>query len=1082
VKLAPFGRRSRAAAHETSGLSPLQVALHPALEDGRWSIPDRFNFTRDVVEVLAEDPKRQALMHLGAEGVIEPRTFHQLAESASQWAARFRAHEIRHGDRVLVLVAGKLQWIEVMLAGIKTGVVTVPCPQSLSAAALDIRIASTGAKLVVASRAAAVEHLESADRPAVLYVEDQDELPIRHFGEEPSADTSTRDLAFVLSTSGTAYGPHGVTHTHAAVFAARAEAENWLDAGPEDVVWCTSDTGSALTVWNVLVGPWSRGAEVVCHDGPFDPVERLDLIRRLDVTVLCQSPVEYHGLAELGDEVLRRHRPEALRRLVATGDALSPDVVAVFEDAWELTIHDGYGQVECGTVVGFCGDTAPRPGSIGLPLPGHDVVVVDANGNELPPGAEGDLVVRGASPVLFSGYWQAPDETKAAFRGEMYVTGDIATRDDDGYIHLLGRAQDVITSGGNRFSPAEIEDALRAYHVVEDAGVVGSRDLERGGQFVRAFVVLRPEVQGSDRLVAEIRQHLRKSLPESRVPREVEFVDELPRTPNGKLRRLELRERPVARSQPAWTEEQRRPWKPQPEIAPEPEPLVAEPPEEDEEEDLLPDYVVPRSQTLAARLESEPPLETEPEPEDAALPDYIVQEALDPDELLPNHVVSFLKSEPLTDIEHPPQIASPRTGLPKLNPPEGKFETRPEPTLDPRPQALPEQHLEPIVFTPPEDNVPKPDDPLAPPKKPTYTVIPRPIEEPKPYGKRVFEPLEIPKTEPRLTQDKKPAAKPVPAPRQEAAPQTPAEQVKAQQQPTEPKPSVPAPDTPAPATLAQATPAPATPAPATPAPATPAPKPRQAPKPKPAARVAPKPPPKPAPRPAPPKVEAPEPVAKPEPQAPAASKPKPTPKPAPKPAAKAVPKPPPKPAARPAPPKAETPRPAPPKPAAPKPAAPKPEPAKPAAAKPAPATPAPAKPAAAKRAPAPRPKPVPKATPKPPPARPAPPPPAPEPERIAASAAPAPAVEEAPKKGRLGRKKKAAEPVAEGKKRRVQKSAPEVGMEEQDVTFMHDLSSRLSAYSVDPDEPIAVPAPAPVQYDGDAALDQDLEDKPDYIK
>ena len=156
--------------------------------------------------------------------------------------------------------------------------------------------------------------------------------------------------------------------------------------------------------------------------------------------------------------------------------------------------------------------------------------------------------------------------------------------------------------------------------------MVGSRDLERGGQFVRAFVVLRPRVQGSDRLVAEIRQHLRKSLPETKVPREVEFVDALPRTLNGKLRRLELRERPVVRTQPEWTEDHPRPWKPQPEIAPEPEPVVVEPPDEEEEEGLLPDYVVPRSQTLAARLEAGPPVELDEAPEDEELPDYIVQD------------------------------------------------------------------------------------------------------------------------------------------------------------------------------------------------------------------------------------------------------------------------------------------------------------------------------------------------------------------------------------------------------------------------------------------------------------------------
>ena len=876
MKLAPFGRRGRAAAHENSALSPLEAALQPALEDGRWHVPDRFNFTRDVVEVLAEDPKRRALMHLGVEGVIEPVSFHQLAEAASRWTARFRAHEVRHGDRVLVLVASKLQWIEVMLAGIKAGVVTVPCPQTLSPAALDIRIGSTGAKLVVATRTSEVERVESAERPAVLYVEDSDELPHRHFGDEPSADTSARDLAFILSTSGASWGPHGVAHTHAAVFAARAEAEHWLGVGPHDVVWCTSDTGSALTVWNALLGPWSRGAEIVCHDGAFDPEERLDLLRRLDVTVLCQSPAEYRELAGLGDDVLRRYQPQELRRMVSTGDTLSPDVAAAFEKAWGLAIHDGYGRAECGTVVGYSGDATPRPGSIGLPLPGHDVVVVDANGNEVPPGVDGDLAVRTQSPTLFSGYWQAPDETKAAFRGDMYVTGDIATRDEDGYIHLLGRAQDVITSGGTRFNPAEVEEALCEHEVVLDAGVVGSRDLERGGQFVRAFVVLRPRVQGSDRLVAEIRQHLRKSLPETKVPREVEFVDVLPRTLNGKLRRLELRERPVVRTQPEWTEDHPRPWKPQPEIAPEPEPVVVEPPDEEEEEGLLPDYVVPRSQTLAARLEAGPPVELDEAPEDEELPDYIVQ---DGDPLLPDHVVSFLKSEPLPEIEHPPQIPAPRTGLPRLIP-DGKFETKPEPQLDPRPQAIPEKNLEPIVFTPAAEALPKTDDPLAPPKKPAYTVIPRPIEEVRPYSARAFEPAPAkPAPEPVPEPEPAPAAEPVPAPEPEPVaagePEPEPAPVPAPPPKPEPKAAQPAPPKPAPRPKPE------------PRAAQPAPSPKPAPPPKPEPKAAqpapsPKPAPPPKPRPAEKPVEkpAPKPVAKPRPAPPKPAPPKPAPKPA----------------------------------------------------------------------------------------------------------------------------------------------------------------------------------------------------------
>jgi acyl-coenzyme A synthetase/AMP-(fatty) acid ligase len=1103
VKLAPFGRRNRAVAIELADLSPLEAALHPALESGRWRIPDRFNFTRDVIEVLAEDPKRRALMCLGVEGVIEPRTFHQLADAASRWASQLRERGVGEGDCILVLVASKLAWIEVMLAGIKVGAVTVPCPPTLSSAALDIRIASTGAKLVVAERSSGLDLVEAEGRPAVLYSEDVDSLPPQHSWDEPSADTSSRDLAFVLSTSGTAFGPHGVAHTHGAAYAARAQAEHWLDASAHDVVWCTSDTGSALSVWNVLLGPWSQGAEIVIHDGAFSAEERLDLIRRLDVTILCQSPSEYRALAEQGQGVLERHRAPLLRRLVSTGDVASPDVAVTFMDAWGLPIHDGYSTAECGVVAGWGPGTEPRAGCVGMALPGQEVVVVDASGNELPPGTEGDLAVRGRPPTMFSGYWQAADETKATFRGDLYVTGDIATIDQDGRIRLVGRAQDVISSGGLRFSPTEVEDSLRTHEVVADAGVVGSRDLERGGQFVRAFVVLKPRVEGTDRLVAEIRQHLRKSLPESMVPREVDFVDALPKTPNGKVRRLELRERPIARAQPAWTGAgaEPEPWKPQPEIAPEPEPVVIE--EVEEEDELLPDYVVPRAQTLAASLEPEPAADAavadDGPGEDAGdeLPDYIVQS--DPEvDPLPDYVTSFLRSEPLTDIEHPVPIETPRTSQPNLAP-DGKFETKPEPRLDPRlmPTA-PEQDLERIMFAPageaaptapadPPQDPPAADPPAADPpepEKPKFTVIPRPIEKPRPYPTRGRQPEPEPKPQPQPEPEPPPEPDapaepaPSPAPPEDVVPTTsrPTGRAAPAARPPAPSPAPPAAD-PLPVDAKQRASKPKAPEAATPREqAAAAPKPAAAAKPKPPQSKPPQPKP-PQPARAPERAKAPDPpkaaevpkapekpvppqkakvpekpripekaipekaipekpaaVAKPAPK-PASPKPAPRPapktapssssasasKPASKPASTPVPKPPRKPAARPA---AK--------------AAPKAKPAVAAAAPPASVTP---------------------------PAAPA---PAPVPD-LATVLDPEHAVEKsAAKRGRLGRKKKEPETTADAKQRsRFSRSAPEPGMENQDVSFMEGLSSRLSAYSVSADEDVAIPMAKP-SPDGDS--------------
>ncbi|MBA3401027.1 MAG: AMP-binding protein, partial [Actinobacteria bacterium] len=529
--------------------SPLELALYPAIADGHWQVPDRFNFTRDVVEALAHDPKRQAVTMLGKDGVIEPRSFLQLAERSARWSSLLRERGVRPGDRVLVLVGTNVDWLEIVLACLKVGAVVVPAPVTMSAATLEDRMAATGARLIVATRTAEPEIVRMVERPHVLYVDEAQPLLLSAPEQAPTHDSSPRDLAFVLTSAGTSGGPHLVAHTNASAFAARVAAEYWLDAGRGDAVWSTAPSGSPNSVWHALLGPWSRGAETLLHEGEFEPLERLDLIYRFGTTILNQTPAEYAALAQHSE--LGRFRPPQLRRLVSTGDYLDPEVSAVFEETWGLVIHDGYSQAETNVFVGNGAEAGFKPGSLGLPLPGHQVAVIDEGGHEVPPGAEGELAVRARTPTLFAGYWEAPDETKEAFRGDWYTTGDIATADADGFLWFLGRAADMLTSRGERFSPSASERALRLHDAITASAVVGVRDLERGGQFLRAFVVLAPGVEGSVGLEAEIRQDVGQSLAEHEVPREIEFVDELPTTSSGKVRRLELRERLIV-GRPLW--------------------------------------------------------------------------------------------------------------------------------------------------------------------------------------------------------------------------------------------------------------------------------------------------------------------------------------------------------------------------------------------------------------------------------------------------------------------------------------------------------------------------------------------------
>ena len=237
---------------------------------------------------------------------------------------------------------------------------------------------------------------------------------------------------------------------------------------------------------------------------------------------------------------LEQYDVSVVRHMVSAGEPLNPEVIRTFEDAFGRTIHDGYGQTENTLLVGNFPGAEIRPGSMGLPAPGYDVRVIGFDGEECPPGEEGDIALRGDAPALFAGYWNAPEETAAVYRGDWYVTGDRAVRDEDGYLWFTGRADDVILSAAYRIGPFEVESALLEHVAVAESAVVGKPDADRG-QIVKAFVVLRPGRSGDEALIAELQEHCKRVTAPYKYPREIEFVAELPKTRSGKIRRVELR-------------------------------------------------------------------------------------------------------------------------------------------------------------------------------------------------------------------------------------------------------------------------------------------------------------------------------------------------------------------------------------------------------------------------------------------------------------------------------------------------------------------------------------------------------------
>jgi acetyl-CoA synthetase/medium-chain acyl-CoA synthetase len=321
----------------------------------------------------------------------------------------------------------------------------------------------------------------------------------------------------------------------------------WLDLTPNDLHWNLSDTGWAKAAYSSFFGPWIVGAVIfVDHSSRFSARRVLELLSRYPITTLCGAPTAYRLLIQ---EDISNYRFPALRQCVAAGEPLNPEVIEVWKRATELTIRDGYGQTETVLVVGNFLSMELKPGSMGKPSPGFYVSIVDDNGNELPPQVEGTVAIR-VSPErpagLFKEYWKDPKRTQQCFLGDWYLTGDRAFRDEDGYFWFVGRADDVIISAGYRIGPFEVESALLEHPAVAESAVVGSPDRVRG-QIVKAFVVLAKDYEPSQALAQELQEFVKERTAPYKYPREIEFVEGLPKTISGKIRRVELREREYQR-------------------------------------------------------------------------------------------------------------------------------------------------------------------------------------------------------------------------------------------------------------------------------------------------------------------------------------------------------------------------------------------------------------------------------------------------------------------------------------------------------------------------------------------------------
>jgi acetyl-CoA synthetase/medium-chain acyl-CoA synthetase len=360
------------------------------------------------------------------------------------------------------------------------------------------------------------------------------------------ANTKSSEPAICYYTSGTTREPKAVLHSHGYTWSHRFTGLNWLDLRPGETHWTTSDTGWAKAAYGVLFGPWMNGVTTFMYNGRFDAAKELELLARYGVTTFCAPPTEYRILIK---ENLADYSFPKLRHCTGAGEPLNPEVIEVWRERLGLTIHDGYGQTETTILAANMPAMPVKAGSMGLPFPGHDVRVLNNEMAETKPDEIGEIAVRvspAPPPSLFLEYWKNAEETASVFRGDWYLTGDQATRDADGYLWFVGRADDVIISAGYRIGPFEVESALLEHPAVMESAVVASPDPDRGS-IVKAFVKLRPGAEPGARLVTELQEHCKRITAPYKYPREIEFIDELPKTVSGKIRRVELRKQEESR-------------------------------------------------------------------------------------------------------------------------------------------------------------------------------------------------------------------------------------------------------------------------------------------------------------------------------------------------------------------------------------------------------------------------------------------------------------------------------------------------------------------------------------------------------
>ena len=537
------------------------MSLHPMQDYAETArnfvlaIPETFNFGHDVVDAQAARRDKPALIWCNAQGQERHFNFSDIRRISNQYANLLTRHGLKKGDRVIVMLPRIPEWQLAIVACMKIGAIPIPCIEMLTSKDVEFRVKDSGA-IAAITTSTNIDKFSRCDaltiRVSIEETMAAQWLPL-NLTEQESTDFScavltSEEPALLYYTSGSSGHPKGVLHATRGIYTWRLSAAWWQTLVEDDIKWCTSDTGWAKAGTGILFGPWSRGSCVFFYDGKFDARERLQLLERYKISVFCAPATEFRHLV---NENLAEVDLSVLRLSVSAGETVNPEIVHKWKALSGSELLDGYGQTETLMTVLNYPCLPVKPGSMGQPIPGTHFEILSDDNVILGPNQVGHLSMRLPNPQFMLGYWNNPKRTQESIRTiddvDYWLTGDLSSRDEQGYLFYAGRSDDMISSAGYRIGPTEVENALIEHPAVTESAVVASPDAQRG-EVVKAFVVLHPDYVPSEALVKTLQQHVQQHTAPYKYPRRIEFVASLPKNPSGKIMRRVLRDQEFNRS------------------------------------------------------------------------------------------------------------------------------------------------------------------------------------------------------------------------------------------------------------------------------------------------------------------------------------------------------------------------------------------------------------------------------------------------------------------------------------------------------------------------------------------------------